>query len=294
MSARLQDRWNRMKSDGVIIQISFWEWNGVQIFVLIFPMSFTITPHRPTTNNNYNLPTARHLLVERHFLDGPEAFAGWTAFAQRGSDTRIIMWKPNGKRIFSISIYIFRRTLELDGLNFWEMIVTFFNFVTSFEVFVLFWRWAWRGSGETMWTFSPFRLQHTRPQTCKKHLHRSCETISLRNGTPSSLRFLALSKYFYGLRTGRKITQMQARRVLWKSLHVSRSPKDVCLRVSVSVCYGVNVLVSLERKVLIENGTKYNNSQSIMKHRSDKCHYIRDSCVRSRRWPSRVEDICSM
>jgi len=168
------------------------------------------------------------------------------------------------------------------------MIVTFFNFVTSFEVFFLFWRWAWRGSGETMWTFSPFRLQHTRPQTCKKHLHRSCETISLRNGTPSSLRFLALSKYFYGLRTGRKITQMQARRVLWKSLHVSRSPKDVCLRVSVSVCYGVNVLVSLERKVLIENGTKYNNSQSIMKHRSDKCHYIRDSCVRSRRWPSRV------
>jgi hypothetical protein len=36
---------------------------------------------------------------------------------------------------------------------------------------------------------------------------------------------------------------MQARSSLWKSLHVSRSPKDVCLRVSVSVCYGVNVLI---------------------------------------------------
>jgi len=63
MSARLQDRWNRMKSDGVIIQISFWEWNGVQIFVLIFLMSFTITPHRP-------------------------AFAGWTAFAGRARGIR--------------------------------------------------------------------------------------------------------------------------------------------------------------------------------------------------------------
>lgn len=105
---------------------------------------------------------------------------------------------------------------------------------------------------------APSAFKHTRPQTCKKHLHRSCETINLRNGTPSSLRLLALSKYFYGLRTGRKITQMQTHIDLWKSLHVSRSPKDMCLRVSVSVCYGVNVLVSLERKVLIENGTKYN------------------------------------
>jgi len=84
---------------------------------------------------------------------------------------------------------------------------------------------------------------NTHVRKLAKKMHRRCETISLRNGTPSSLLPLTLSKYFYGLRTDRKITQMQARRGLWKSLQVPRSPKDVCLRVSVSVCYGVNVLI---------------------------------------------------
>jgi len=37
------------------------------------------------------LTYARHLLVERHLLDGPGAFAGLTASAQPGSDTRIIL-----------------------------------------------------------------------------------------------------------------------------------------------------------------------------------------------------------
>jgi len=110
----------------------------------------------------------RHSLVERHLLNGAQIQGSY--------------WKPNGKRICSISIYIFRRTLELDGLNFWEMIVTFFNFFTSFEVFFLCWRWTWRGSGETMWTFSPFRLQHTRAQTCKNKCtdlvrRLVCETV---------------------------------------------------------------------------------------------------------------------
>lgn len=163
----------------------------------------------------------RHSLVERHLLNGAQIQGSY--------------WKPNGKRICLISIYIFRRTLELDGLNFWEMIVTFFNFFTSFEVFFLCWRWTWRGSGETLWTFSPFRLQHTRAQTCKKHLHRSCETISLRNGTLSSLRLLTLSKYFYGLRTGRKLHKCKLAEALG-NLFMFRGARRMCVCVSLCPC----------------------------------------------------------
>jgi hypothetical protein len=231
-------------------------------------MSFTITPHRP-------------------------AFAGWTAFAGRA---RGIRWL-NG--------------ICSTGLRYKDhignpMVSAYVQFLYIFSAGLSNWMgWTFEGwfsrlSNSSRLSKCSFyagvELGRVRPlppstHTCanlQKKMHRSCETISLRNGTPSSLLLLTISKYFYGLRTDQKITQMQARRGLWKSLHVSRSPKDVCLRVSVSVCYGVNVLVSLERKVLIENGTKYNNSQSIMKHWSDKCHYIRDSFVRSRRWPSRV------
>ena len=74
-------------------------------------------------------------------------------------------------------------------------------------------------------------------------MHRRCETISLRNGTPSSLLPLTLSKYVYGLRTGRKITQMQARRDLLEISSGSEEPEGcvsacLCVRVLRSQCLG--------------------------------------------------------